>query len=216
MRSKSEQATLAFLMAKFPDWESVGHKQKIITGKKTKFDKIYSNILSCYQWSVISELWDIGLSLFRSRRRLFKFAVGREIGGFFFHFLFSCYTDHIIRNEPKTFKNVQKPSRNQERFSSRSKRFWTFSNVVQDFQTHLKTFKNLKRSHRPYTEKPLETWNLSRTFERPQISGSKNPFFLADLDCCFFHFRGVDSRFVDLVPRTYNTFFLVLKCAEKT
>ena len=120
----------------------------------------------------------MGLSLFRRRRRLFKFAVGRKIGGFFFHFLFSCYTDHIIRNEPKTFKNVQKPSRNPERFSSRSKRFLMFSNVGQDFQTHFQTqdLFGQERPHRPYTEKPLETWSLSRTFERPQISGSKTHF----------------------------------------
>ena len=45
---------------------------------------------------------------------------------------------------------------------------------------------------------------------------TESAIFLADLDCCFFHFRDVDSRFVDLVPRTYNTFFLVLKCAGKT
>ena len=45
---------------------------------------------------------------------------------------------------------------------------------------------------------------------------TESTIFLADLDWCFFHFRGVDSRFEDLVPRTYNTFFLVLKCAEKT
>ena len=113
-------------------------------------------------------------------------------------------------------QNVQKRSKTVSEPGTFQFQIETFSNVVQDFQTHLKTFKNLKPSHRPYTEKPLETWNLSRTFERPQISGSKNPFFLADLDCCFFHFRGVDSRFVDLVPRTYNTFFLVLKCAENT
>ena len=116
-------------------------------------------------------------------------------------------------------QNVQKRSKTVSEPGTFQFQIETFLNVFKCCSRFPDTFENVQK---PKTFTPAiyrkASGNLEpfRTFERPQISGSKNPFFFADLDCCFFHFRGVDSRFVDLVPRTYNTFFLVLKCAEKT
>ena len=161
----------------------------------------------------------MGLSLFRRRRRLFKFAEGRKIGGFFFSFSFFMlhrpYYTERTQNVQKRSKTVSEPGTFQFQIE-------TFFNVFKCWSRFPDTFENVQK---PRTSTPAiyrkTSGNLEpfKNFRKTSDFREQNPFqrngfwILADLDGCFFHFRGVDSRFVDLVPRTYNTFFLVLKCA---